>query len=527
MRFLFRSFARSGNQLSQSAGLLYGSKSLPWVLIGLGVLLRLAQYLANRSLWLDESCLALNIVNRSFSELLQPLDYYQGAPIGFLMLERLAVYAFGNSEYALRLIPFLSGIVSLFLFYEVAKRCITPNAVLIALGLFAILEPLIYYSSEVKQYSSDVAMALILYLATIYVERKHLTIARVALVGVIGAIAIWFSHPAVFIMAGVGVSLTLFYLAGREWTKIGRISIVYLLWVLSFAAAYFVSLRNLSHNEGLLNYWSDSFAPFPPLSFSDAKWFVSNFFGIFEEPVGLTLSGIAALTFLVGFVSMFLESEERFFVLISPIFVTLAVSAFHKYPFRGRLLLFIVPSVLLFIAKGAEQIRYNTKHQSSIIGIILLGLLFFHPLFSSTYHLIRPRISEEIKPVINYIREHQQDGDVLYLYYASQYAFKYYSARYGFNNNNYIVGVSSRDNWGNYIDDLDKLRDKKRVWILFSHVYNWKSVDEEKFFLYRLDVLGTRLESFKNEGASVYLYDLSKETLKTFKYVNDQPKGEY
>ena len=43
-----------------------------WVaggIIALGVVLRLAQYLSNRVLWLDEARLALNIVNRSVTEL--------------------------------------------------------------------------------------------------------------------------------------------------------------------------------------------------------------------------------------------------------------------------------------------------------------------------------------------------------------------------------------------------------------------------------------------------------------------------
>lgn len=85
---------------------------LPWTIIGFGILVRLAQYLYNRSLWNDEAALALNIVNRSYFELLQPLNYDQGAPIGFLLVEKLAVQLFGDNEYALRLFPLLSAIIS-------------------------------------------------------------------------------------------------------------------------------------------------------------------------------------------------------------------------------------------------------------------------------------------------------------------------------------------------------------------------------------------------------------------------------
>ncbi len=498
------SFAQIRDQLLQRASILYTSNRLPWVIIGLGVVLRLAQYLFNRSLWLDESLLTLNVIDRSFSELLQPLDYYQGAPVGFLILERLAVQAFGNSEYALRLCPLLFGIISLFLFYGLAKRCIKPEAVPIALVLFAISDPLIYYSSEAKQYSSDVAIALLLFLVTIYILAQKMTAPRIALFGVLGATAIWFSHPSVFILVGVGASLTLFYLGRRGWAKISGLSVSYSLWASSLVACYFTSLRNLSNNKVLLDYWAGAFMPFPPLDFS---WFVNTFFGIFVNPVGLSLSGIGALTFLVGCISMLLKGKKRFFVLISPALPTLLASGFHKYPFKGRLLLFIVPSLLLFIAEGAQQIRDKTKHHSAIIGTALIGLLLFHPFYFASYHLIKPRTKEEIKPVISYVREHEQNGDVLYLYYASQYAFKYYSESYGFDGNDYTVGVAY---WEDYISDLDKLRGNERVWILFSHIKQ----EKRECFLAHLDSIGIALDSFKSAGAAVYLYDLSEETSK-------------
>jgi hypothetical protein len=510
-----------GKELSQRVSLLYDSKRFLWGIICLGIVLRLAQYLFNRSLWLDESLLALNIINRSFSELLQPLDYNQGAPIGFLIVEKLLVQVFGDSEYVLRLFPFLCGIVSLFLFFKVTTDYIGIKAVPVALGLFAISDRLIYYSSEVKQYSSDLVIALLIYVMMVYIQSKRLTVSRIALFGVVGAIAIWFSHPVVFVLAGVGAGLTLFCVGRKEWRKTGRFSVAYSLWALSFGASYFVSLRNLSNNESLLNFWADAFMPFPPSSFSDFGWFVSTFLNIIAE-LGLSLSklkevslselkdlsfvSIAALTFLVGCVSMSFEKKEGSFVLISPALFALLVSGFHKYPFHARFLLFTVPSLLILIAEGAEQIRDKTVH---VLGTALIGLLVAHPLLSAGYHLIKPRTFEEIKPVLGHIREHWQDGDVLYLYHASQYAFKYYSGSYGFRDDDYIVGISSKSNWQNYVSDLDKLRGNRRVWILFSHVFYRKGSGEEKFFLQHLDSIGIRLDSFKSAGAAVYLYDLS------------------
>src|SRR4051794_13103628 len=78
--------------------------------IVLGIGLRLVPLLAGRDLWIDEAMLALNLVNRTPAELLGPLDWNQGAPIGFLMLSKLAVSAFGSGELALRLVPFAGSV---------------------------------------------------------------------------------------------------------------------------------------------------------------------------------------------------------------------------------------------------------------------------------------------------------------------------------------------------------------------------------------------------------------------------------
>jgi len=72
--------------------------------------------------WVDEASLALNIVNRTFSELTIPLDYNQGAPIGFLFIEKFIILILGNKDYILRLFPIISGMLSVYLIYLIAKK---------------------------------------------------------------------------------------------------------------------------------------------------------------------------------------------------------------------------------------------------------------------------------------------------------------------------------------------------------------------------------------------------------------------
>src|SRR5262249_40755568 len=163
--------ARLDEEARRSAVRVLDWPYLPWAIIAVGIVLRTARYLYDKSLWLDESYLALNFIDRSFGHLFGTLDYNQGAPLGVLLAEKSVVDVVGDSEYALRFLPFLAGIASLFVFYLVARELLSRGAMLIALVLFATMEPFIYYSDETKQYGFDVLATLCLVLLLVHMSR--------------------------------------------------------------------------------------------------------------------------------------------------------------------------------------------------------------------------------------------------------------------------------------------------------------------------------------------------------------------
>src|SRR5262245_3930979 len=105
--------------------------SVPWTecLVALGLALRLYHYLRNPSVWHDEAMLILNVLAKSFGELLGPLDFVQAAPPLFLWAEKAVLLTLGESTYALRLVPFLAGCAALLLVVPVARRILHPRAV--------------------------------------------------------------------------------------------------------------------------------------------------------------------------------------------------------------------------------------------------------------------------------------------------------------------------------------------------------------------------------------------------------------
>ncbi len=535
---------------SQESGNINNSKYFFGVIIWIGIALRLIRYLYNHSLDSDESGIAVNIIRRSFSDLFYPSpDIAQGYPFAFLTLIKYLTQVLGNSEYVLRLFPLLSGITSFFLFYKIAKRYIEPKAIPIALGLFAVSDALVFESSNLKPYSSDVLVALLMYTAGIYVQSKELNIPRIVLFGILGAFAIWFSNPSVFVLAGLGVCLGVFSIIKKDWVKTGKLSIAYSIWILSFIANYYFYLQNLQANFGItmeevLSVYEKVYMPLPPKSLSDIKWFIDLFFDIFNYPLSMTLVGISALAFLIGCAFMYSQKKRNFFLLISPILFTFLAGAMHKYAFKGRFIIFLVPFTLIIIAEGTEYIRSRTAYNSKIIGIIFLSLLLFHPVSTSAYRVIKPFYNEEMRPVLKYVKENWQKGDVIYVHWFAQYPFDYYSKYYPepsmFDENEYIIGIAPRgwyrhhnrmevskhydpgapikqssiDIFKLYAKDLDRLKGNKRVWVLFTRYVPKDGITEENFFLYHLETIGKRLESYGHSGkTAVYLYDLSKEVL--------------
>src|SRR5215216_272602 len=107
-----------------------------------GAFVRIVGLLQNASLSGDEAMLALSIGKRSFSELLQPLDYGQVAPVPFLWGERLVTLVAGVSGYALRVIPFLAGVGLLWVVYRLADALLGRVQAVVALALSATAYPL-------------------------------------------------------------------------------------------------------------------------------------------------------------------------------------------------------------------------------------------------------------------------------------------------------------------------------------------------------------------------------------------------
>ena len=490
---------------------------LAWFFVFLGILVRLVQYLSNRSLWGDEVNLALNIIDRSYLELTQTLDYNQAAPLGFLWLEKLATQVFGNSEYALRLLPFTASIVSLGVFYRLTRLYSSPLGGVIAIALFACGRYTLYFATELKPYSSDVAIALILFWLLSRLHHQMLRVKEIIGLTLVGSLTVWLSYPSVFVLAGLE-AWNLFTASSKHWYKIiiNRIGI-YLTWVISFASFYFVTIADTLTNEDLSSSWSARY----PDSFGDILWLFDALGRFFYHPMGFSgiADGIGIFAFIVGCVAWCRRDRRIFWALVAPFIVTIFAAYLRQYPFRDRLVLFLAPLGMLIVAEGIVLLLTRLKKISTVksyrwnwlfglLGIICLYALTVPAISRASNFIIYPEVKHEVRPVVEYVAAQYQPGDKIYVYAGAVQAFAYYVDLKGYTDLNYTNGSANFSQKGDieetrsqFATEIEPLSD--RVWFVFR-----AEAEEESAAREYLDSIGQQLDSFRQPGASVYLYQL-------------------
>jgi len=489
---------------------------LLWLVIAAGVGFRLNDFAGNRSLWRDEASVALNILDRPFEQLLQPLDDKQAAPPFFLWAEKCASLVFGMNEFALRLVPLAFGLFSIPLFCLVARQYLGKWQNLLATALFAIGEPLVRYSTEVKQYSGDVFFILAIYWCVQWFMQQR-TLKRGLLLGLLGGVAAWFSYPASFALAGACV-----FLVGRQLKRKRPWFLTVLpilVWAAAVVALVFLQLLAMAPNRPLLDLYGRS--AFVPAQLSKVlPWFGAVGDELFAYSFGLgfdpSTSWYGAALMLAGGLWLHRKSSWDFWLLASPAVIVTILAGAHLYPLVGRLLLFLAPAGLIFIARAFSPGRHAVWYLAcACMAIVVL----WQPVERCMANSSQPRSKEELRPAFAYLLGHWQPGDKLYVYYGATAAFYYYRKLNDWREAHVLIGNSHRRNRSLYARELKRLAGGKRVWVLMSHEY-WQYKNnqlEREYFVQTLDRLGTRKDAQTYEDADLFLYDLSDAADPAFK----------
>ena len=278
-------------------------------------------------------------------------------------------------------------------------------------------------------------------------------------------------------------------------------------WLASFGLCYAVSLRHLGGNQYLLDYWAGHFLPLPPREVGDTAWLADHFFSFFAYPGGLggtevKAGGIAAVLFIVGLVAIGRQRWPVAVALVVPGVLALLASGLHKYPFAGRLLLFLVPLMLLAVARGAWGIVVDLWATQPLAAALFLGILVAAPVIEMYQELRRPMHHEELTSVLADVKARWQPGDRIYIYYGAVPAFLFYTQENPFPPG-VTLGTEHREGRTGYRDELARFAGQPRVWVVFSHRHR----DEESLIRAYAEGFGRCNQQIRHPGATAYLFD--------------------
>ena len=387
-----------------------------------GLVCRLSQYAANTSIWHDEAYIALNVLQNTFTGLLGPLDWNEASPPGFLVLEKLAVSSLGRSEYAFRLVPLMAGLAGIICFAGLARRvCGAGVAPFFAVLMMAASAKLIVQSNEVKHFTMDLLLAVLL--GWLAIRIWHLRGPGGALLawGALGAVGPWLSFASLFVFAGT--SLVLAPRAFRDWRWRERSAYLAANLAVLVALVLLLGPIRAQLTGTLIGFWAKSFPDTRSLA-GLLYWLVRSHIGVFNylwQPVGGVLLPLAVLG---GVCCWRTDRRPELLCLWLPVLMALAASFLHRWPFGGnQQMVFAAPAALLLAAEGIDSLRRRLTRWHALAGWIVVVCLLLPGVAMAAYRIGAPRLRHEVRPVIEFVQQHLHPDDQLLVFCPAEVAF--------------------------------------------------------------------------------------------------------
>jgi hypothetical protein len=356
--------------------------SLTWkltaALLAIGLAWRLLRYFLQFPVWGDEAFIVVNLLDRGYLDLLKPLDYKQVAPVLFLWSELTVYRLLGGSELAIRRLPFLAGVGSLFLFWRLARSTLNHAAALLAVGIFAVSYYPIRHSCEVKPFAFDLFWSLALLVPAVNWLVRPNPWGWLALLAALVPMALGASYPSIFVAGAVSLVFVPAVWQKRE----PKTWVLFALYNLATGISFLIFYRTAGVEQfdstgGTTNwYWSEWFPPAKPIEL--VQWLASVHTGnMMAYPAGGS-GGASALTLILCLLGIWQLWRNRSILLLCllPFGLTFLAAAMHHYPYGGsaRVAQHLAPAICLLAGSGAAALidrfaKSEIARRRSLVGV--------------------------------------------------------------------------------------------------------------------------------------------------------------
>ena len=201
-----------------------------------------------------------------------------------------------------------------------------------------------------------------------------------------------------FVVAGCGAAVLADRLRAGRWCEARTLALIAAGWAVSLALAYRASSRLLNESTSMYVFWNFAFPPFPPTSRKALATTAGILLETFVTPLNLVppflpyaFAGLAVALLAFGAAGLGRRGPAALAILVAPLFLALAASAVRKYPFHGRLIVWLVPVFFVLIAEGAQAVRGRAGRPSYIV---VLALVLTYPCCDAVYHAAAGRFRE-------------------------------------------------------------------------------------------------------------------------------------
>jgi len=335
------------------------------LIIAFGLYLRIGFYLSGGPLWWDEILFGYNIENRSFLQLFEKLDLVIVAPPLYMVFHKILQQMFGSSTYVYRLLPLISGCLSLFLFLPLTKKFFHNKIpIILSLTLFSLNPCLIYYSAELRPYSFDV---LIFILTLLYFEKFQINNWKnIICFSLIIYILPFCSFSSIIAIAAVLLTKL------TETKSENIIKIIYFIFVLiiSILSIFLIYQGSYSLMTNKIIFGSG----FLQLSLKSFYKINSNFI----QYLGYSVP-ISFILFVSGIIYSLKNKINYSFLFLFCLLGCYLASVLHIYTFAERVILFLAPIFIIFISSNVNfNINFKQKlllvPQALIIIILIISV---------------------------------------------------------------------------------------------------------------------------------------------------------
>ena len=419
-----------------------------WLIATVGIVYRLRAFSAGRSLWLDETFLAVNLIDRDLWQLLTlPLENNQSAPPGFLALTWLSYQLFGQSDFSVRLLPLLAATVTPIVAILIAKTALQSRlAKTFFVTLVSFSPVLIFYGQEFKQYSIDVLATLLV----IYWWANWQRLKRSRWVLLVGATLALLSLTAMLTMVLMcGVLFAQALLAERktsgtlaDWWRV-LLSEFRPALIATWLAALLIHVTQTvatTPTGFMLWWWSrrGAFAPVPPETLADWAWYPESFLKLFKlgfeslATVGPEPGIGQPFVWIPGLVLLGMAVWSRAHWLILPGLALLAaytLAMLQVYPFNSRLALYLLPLLFIALAVAIEPTRRIGRRRQLALAAVPVALLTLITLGYSSYKFVTPVDFRDAKWAIAALNQMAEPDQTLVFDDSTENQLQWYRAQ--------------------------------------------------------------------------------------------------